>query len=106
MMRAGKDGAVVKQNLLREEILINMISKIIHLYDLIIICVSREDERGDVRGEVGRVRGYRLPAPRLSILTIIVIIFVLDILIIIIIVILVRLIIIIIIASQLQGSPS
>ena len=40
----------------------------LHLYDLIIIGVSSEDEGGDVRGEVGGVRRDRLPAPRLPIL--------------------------------------
>ena len=39
-----------------------------HLYNLIIIRVSSEDQRGDVRGEVSRVGRDRLPAPRLTFL--------------------------------------
>ena len=39
-----------------------------HLYNLIIIRVSSEDQRGDVRGEVSRVGRDRLPAPRLTLL--------------------------------------
>ena len=41
-----------------------------HLYDLIIIRVSSEDQRGDVRGEVSRVGRDRLPAPRLTFLVV------------------------------------
>ena len=39
-----------------------------HLYNLIIIRVSSENQRGDVRGEVSRVGRDRLPAPRLTFL--------------------------------------
>ena len=41
-----------------------------HLYNLIIIRVSSEDQRGDVRGEVSRVGRDRLPAPRLTFLVV------------------------------------
>ena len=39
-----------------------------HLYNLIIIRVSSENQRGDVRGEVSRVWRDRLPAPGLTFL--------------------------------------
>ena len=42
----GKGGSSVKQD----------------LDDLVVICVSSQDQRGDVRCEGGRVGGYRLPA--------------------------------------------
>ena len=41
-----------------------------HLYNLIIIRVSSEDQWGDVRGEVSRVWRDRLPAPRLTFLVV------------------------------------
>ena len=41
-----------------------------HLYNLIIIRVSSENQRGDVRGEVSRVWRDRLPAPRLTFLVV------------------------------------
>ena len=55
-----------------------------HLYDLIIIRVSSEDQRGDVRGEVSRVGRDRLPAPRLTFLMVTMIIVVVFIMVIII----------------------
>ena len=55
-----------------------------HLYNLIIIRVSSEDQRGDVRGEVSRVGRDRLPAPRLTFLVVTMIIVVVVIMVIII----------------------
>ena len=55
-----------------------------HLYNLIIIRVSSEDQRGDVRGEVSRVGRDRLPAPRLTFLVVTMIIMVVSIMVIII----------------------
>ena len=46
VMRHGEDCPPVQEN----------------LDDLVVVRVGRQDERGDVRGEVGRVRGYCLPA--------------------------------------------
>ena len=46
MMGTGEDGAPVKQD----------------LDDLVVVGVGGQDERGDVGGEGGGVRWYRLPA--------------------------------------------